>query len=121
MTTVETPLSVFFEAEYRPRLLFRAARSTIAAYHNAVDLFSRFVGKQATLADLTDEAVERFCWARIEAGRSNATVRQNGGALLALWRHACGQGVIQFWPAVTLPALPAHSFRTVNLRVYRGE
>jgi site-specific recombinase XerD len=119
MTTAETRLDEYFEARYRPRQLYRAARSTIRAFHVAFEQFAAFLGRRPVLSDLSDQVVAEFALWRIACGRSAATATRLAAAICALWRFAANEGLLNFWPAVV--KVPTVAFTTPVLRVYSGE
>lgn len=63
----------------------------------AVDLFGRWLGHGPTTADLVDDAVNRWLVA-YAVGRRPATVRGKRGHLLAVWRWAFTEGLVDVAP-----------------------
>ncbi|MHB1038621.1 MAG: tyrosine-type recombinase/integrase [Pirellulales bacterium] len=63
-----------------------------------VERFSRWLGRQAELSDLTDSTVNRWLSALGEGQRAKATIHNNRGELLALWNDAFANCVVQHPP-----------------------
>lgn len=81
-------LKRYFAEVYRPLRLIGGSARTIEGYESVIDLFSRFLGCDASLHHLTDDHLDRFkCWL-IQAGRKPVTVNSRQRHLLAIWRHA---------------------------------
>ncbi len=65
--------------------------------HQVVNAFERFLGREASLQDLTAEQVNLWIMRRCGA-RSWHTARSRRGMLLTLWRAACEEGLVKEFP-----------------------
>jgi integrase len=101
-------LTEAFENLYRPRNLRSASGETIRLWHIALRMYSRFLRRDATIDDLTDDSLARFATWRLSSV-SPATVNRDLASLLALWRWLAKRGKINRWPDVPLEQEPLRS------------
>ena len=96
-------LSQFFKEYYQPlRLTGRSPRtSTLYAY--SIKCFGKTLGREATLADLSDLVVSKHLQRLDDDGYSKHTMSKERDQLLAIWRLACDQRLVDLRP--TLPAI----------------
>ena len=90
----------FFEFHYYPKRLANRSPETTRLYRCTMRAFSRTLGRQATLADLNNEAVILHMRRLVADGRSRATANKDRSQLLALWRYAVTLGMVTTWPDV---------------------
>lgn len=75
------------------------AAGTVQQLEFAVKALDRWHKRQTALDDLTDDLLNRWISDRLEAGISRATVRNQRGAILTLWRAAYEAGILPAAPA----------------------
>lgn len=93
-------LKAFYSEYYQPLKLRSRAPNTRRLYEFTIRNFSRFLGRDATLADLQDDTVSRLIGWMMERGRSPYTANKERSQLLAIWRFAARKGFVQIWPDV---------------------
>ncbi len=94
-----TTLWTFFLKGYKPLKLRGGSSLTTDQYKIQIGHFSKFLGHEATLADLDDLTVSAFLDDRAEkTSRANSNKARNH--ILALWRFAARKGVVTWWPDV---------------------
>lgn len=71
---------------------------TVEQLRYAVLSFDRWLKRAATLHDLSDENVNNWIIARIEAGIARKTVKGQRGAILSLWRAATEDSLVNAGP-----------------------
>lgn len=90
---------------YAVKQLRCASESSLRLWAIALRWFDRFLGRAATLDDLNDLTVAKFCqWRRQRV--SAATVNRDLGTLLALWRWCHKTGLCSRWPNVEIERVP---------------
>lgn len=67
-------------------------------YAFALSDFDESLGRPATLADLTDDAIAGLLAFLQAKGLSAKTCNERAGRLLALWRFLCQRGRMERWP-----------------------
>jgi integrase len=87
-------LMVFFDDVYRPNRLFGKSENTTRLYKISIRNFSRTIGKDALIDDLSDANVRRHMEWMVANGRSKATANKDRAQLLTLWRYAFVKGRI---------------------------
>ena len=96
----ERSLRWFFATHYRPLKLRSRSDNTARLYDHTMRNFSRFLGRDAMLEDLTDDTVSRLLSWIIDRGRSPHTAEKERCQLLAIWRFACRKKFLDEWPDV---------------------
>jgi integrase len=91
---------------YEPRALRTRRPNTKRLYKTTLIMFDKFLGRSATIDDLTDEKVGRFAAWRVDNGLSKRSVNKDLFNLLALWRWAHRKGLVDEWPDVELEKPP---------------
>lgn len=91
---------------YEPRALRARRPNTKRLYKTTLRMFDKFLGRSATLEDLTDEKVGRFAAWRVENGLSKRSVNKDLFNLLALWRWSHRKGLVDEWPDVEMEKPP---------------
>ncbi|QDU62130.1 site-specific tyrosine recombinase XerD [Planctomycetes bacterium Pan216] len=81
-------MHTFFTQHYQPLRLTGRSWRTVEQYEVAISNFSAFLGRPATLDDLSDHAVARLAQWMLDRGRSTATANKTLRHLRALWRFA---------------------------------
>ena len=71
---------------------------TVENYRGSVARFSHWLGHPARMADLTDDAANRWLVAILDRGRSPKTAKNERNALLALWRAAYESRLVERRP-----------------------
>lgn len=100
--TVE-PISLltFFEETYRPAKLVARSAKTLNVYRAVIHVLEIFLGRPATLADMTNETVSALLgWGIAKRKNSVATVNCWRAHLLAIWRFALKRKLIHEPPDV---------------------
>lgn len=94
----------FLEFEYFPARLIGKSGNSMRQYRLSVQALGRVLGRDPTLADLTDRNIGLLMQARLEGkifrGRSRGTANKDRCQLLALWRFALHQGYVTKGPCV---------------------
>lgn len=78
---------------------------TCVLYEQTIRPFSEFLGKDATLADLTEINVARFLADRLRK-RSAATAAKDRAQLRAMWELAARKGMVSTWPTIKRIVVP---------------
>lgn len=102
---LDDTLRSHFDILYRPKRLFGKSPETVRLYGFTFDYFAAFLGREATLADLTDDNV-RACMEYIvnERELSLRSANKTRDQLCALWNFLARKGVVKDWPDV--PSFP---------------
>ena len=88
MPTSPLTLREFFAATYQPRKLATAAASTLLKYEWELRHFTRFLGREPLVADLTDATIGSFLASRLAQGVSPSTANKGYSVLTAMGRYA---------------------------------
>lgn len=82
-------------------LAFRPSTSprTIRLYHNTIRKFGQFVGRSPTLEDLNNQTVGQYLISLLKIHKP-ATVAKERAQLLAIWRDARNEGLVDRGPRV---------------------
>jgi len=99
----------FFELTYKPLKLRNRSANTSRLYAYSIRCFGKSLGRRATLADFTDEAVSDHLSNLNRLGRSPHSVEKERCQLLAVWRFACRKGFLTKWPDVQAERLPVRT------------
>lgn len=88
--------------------LKRAVRSpnTKRAYRYAIDSFSGYLGRPATLSDLNDDTFATWLGWLLDRDKSVYTTREKLGRVLALWRFLAARRDVDAWPTIERPEAP---------------
>lgn len=86
---------------YRSKRLRGRSPNTVRLYRHTLASFAKTLGRTPTLADLTDETVERHLWRVVESGGSPASANKDRSQIIALWRFAAQRKMVDCWPDVT--------------------
>ena len=78
---------------------------TCELYEFTIRPFSKFLGHDATLADLNELAVARFLSSRSKT-RSPATAAKDRAQLRAMWEMAARRGLVTTWPTMPRIVVP---------------
>lgn len=92
-----------FDEEYMPRRRLRP--KTVNCYRVSLRHFDRFVGRSATLADLTDLTLSKFVLHR-EHETTTATAARDKVQICALWRYAARKRLVDEWPELAPIRVP---------------
>lgn len=85
---------------YIAKRLKGKSSNTVRLYNHSINSFSRTIGQQAELSDLTDDNIERHMWRIVQKGGSPASANKDHGQLTALWRFASNNRMFDTWPNV---------------------
>lgn len=88
-----------FEKLYKPRKLMGASRVTKTKYEIEFRHFHKFLGREATTADLNDDVVCAFVGWRAE-DYSPVTANKSRDVILALWRFLARKRLVEEFPDV---------------------
>lgn len=95
-----------FEIYSRKRLK-SGSKNTTRLYKFSIKNFGISIGvANPTLADFTDDNLERHMWRIISEGLSPATANKDCSQLSAMWRFANLNRMVETWPNVRLLPLP---------------
>ena len=103
--TADSPLLDAF-CVYKRRRLRNASQSSVSQHHINITRFGKFLGKVATVADLTNDNVEDCAASMVESGLAPATALKFEHNILALWRFLCKKGVLKEWPEIQMMKQP---------------
>lgn len=98
--TRQTKLTRLFDEYYKPLMLRGGSAKTAGLHLMAVSHLGRFLGRDATVADLNDDTLARYAAWRRSNERCAATVNGELRKLLAQWRFICRRGIVRHWPTV---------------------
>lgn len=98
-------LTELFENLYRPLRLRGRSANTTRLYGCTLRSFSKWLGYEATLQDLTDLTISRFLEYRASI-RSPYTAEKERSQLLSLWRLAADRNLLKDRPCVPPGTLP---------------
>ncbi len=90
----------FYNDFYRPLKLRSRAVRTRELYEFTIRNFGRFLHREPTLADFTDDTVSRLLGWMMDRGLSPYSANKERSHLLAIWRFACRKGFLNHWPDV---------------------
>lgn len=96
----------FYSQQFEPLRLRSRTADTKRLYRTTLNNFGLFLGREAELADLTDETVNRFLGWFLALPRSPYSVNKERSNLLAIWRWAYrrtnpgGEPYVREWPSV---------------------
>jgi integrase len=93
-----------FRVLYRRQRLLGKSEDTVRLYEIAMNEFDSVHGREATIHDLTDEAVIAMMQAILDRGRTNRTANRSRECIVALWNFLARKRVVETYPDV--PRLP---------------
>lgn len=97
--TPQSKIRDVFQGEYLPSNLRITSKSTIRHYDVTFRQFNEYLGRPATLADLTDGNCTRFCrWLQDTKEISPQTIAQRMNYVRAFWRWCSRLRYIEKWP-----------------------
>lgn len=101
----------FYTGVYAPLRLRGKSASTKKQYLIQLRHFGRFLGREATFDDLTDETVSAFLASIVERGNSPETANKARNHILALWRLAARKNHVATYPDVAPEQAPRRTPR----------
>ena len=93
-----------FRSLYRRQRLFGKSPDTVRLYEFAITEFDSAVGREATIYDLSDDAVIAMMQAIIDRGSTNRTANRSRECIVALWNFLARKRIVDQFPDV--PRLP---------------
>lgn len=87
---------------YADKRLRGCSPNTLRLYKHSIAAYSKTLGREATLEDLTDDNLHRHMWRLVDEGRSRATANKDCAQIGAMWRFANRNGMVTNWPNVKL-------------------
>mgnify|MGYP000706385126 CR=1 FL=1 len=96
----------YFESNYRIRKLRGGSKNTLRLYRSSIKKLAKTLGRDPTLADLSDDNVGLMMQRVLDDGGAAATANKHRAQLLAIWRYASSQRVVDKWPTVTAEREP---------------
>jgi integrase len=92
--------------DYRAKRLRFKSPNTSRLYHHTIRSFGKTLGRDPTIADLTNDLVEQHMARIIDGGGSPASANKDRSQLLALWRFAATHKIVDCWPDVQIANEP---------------
>jgi integrase len=96
----QTTLQDLFENQYLRRKLRGASAASIRNHTINLRHFSRSLGHEATVDDLTNDNVADAMYYLIDNGREPRTANKLRDTISALWRFLARQGIVETWPDI---------------------
>lgn len=88
-----------YELYWRHKLR-RASSGTINQFNVSIANFKSFLGRDATIDDLTDKTIADAMHWFIDRGRAEATANKFRSNMLAIWRFLARKRIVDQWPDV---------------------
>lgn len=85
---------------YEKKQLRASSPNTLRLYRHTIRSFSKTIGKIPTVANLTDDEIERHLWRVVGDGNSPASANKDRAQLVALWNFAFDIGILKNRPRV---------------------
>jgi integrase len=98
-------LETFLTTVYVPLRLRGRSPESVRLLRHAINQFSKWLGRPATLEDLDDLVVSQWLAAMAEKKSPNSVARERSG-ILALWNLAQGRGLVKLRPTVAPELVP---------------
>jgi integrase len=92
--------------DYKAKRLRFKSPNTARLYHHTIRSFGKTLGRDPTIADLTNDLVEQHMARIIDGGGSPASANKDRSQLLALWRFAATHKIVEHWPDVQIANEP---------------
>jgi integrase len=100
----EGTLRAYFDAVYRPQRLQVVEENTLNSYRNIFLTFWRWLGRDLTLDDCSNERAAAFVSWMLETNRSPVSINRCLAHWRAIWNHAHNAGLVPAAPTIkTLP------------------
>ena len=93
-------LKDFFLTVYKTKRLRGKSPETTRLYLISINHFSRTMGREATLDDLTDDNLNLHCQRVKDLGKAAATINKDISQITTIWRFAHRQNIVSRWPDV---------------------
>lgn len=101
---LDNTLRSHFEVLYRRQRLFGKSPNTVRLYGYSFRYLDAFLGRTATIEDLSDETLMGLMEWLVERGLSVRTANKTRDQLCALWNFLARKGIVKTFPEC--PALP---------------
>ena len=85
---------------YRMHKLRRASSGTINQFNVSLVNFQSFLGRPATIDDLTDKTIADIMHWFLDRGRAEGTANKFRSNMLAIWRFLARKRIVEHWPDV---------------------
>lgn len=85
---------------YARKRLKLSSPNTLRLYRHSIKAFSQTLGRDATIEDFHDDALELHMARIVSSGLSIASANKDYAQLTALWRFANRNRIVQTWPNV---------------------
>lgn len=89
-----------YENFFRPQRLMGRSPKTHHQYMVNLGHLENYLGRPATVSDLTDENLSAVMSWQLDRGRCEATANKCRAHLVALWRFLARKGIVSIWPDV---------------------
>lgn len=98
--TKQTKLTRLYAEFYRPLQLRGGSPKTDELYAIVIGHFRRFLKRDATVGDFSDDTLARYSTHRRDLNRAVPTVNGELNKLRSLWTFCCKRGILRVWPAI---------------------
>jgi integrase len=108
-TEIDGQLTLYglFKSHYQPKRLLGKSQNTTRLYLCSLRKFGQYLGRDAMLTDLTDQAVGDYLQHLIDVGKlSMSSIEKEATQLLVLWRFAARRNMGPLWPEIQPPKAP---------------
>lgn len=102
-------LHQFFRDVYKPLRLLGKSQRTVTLYEYSIRLYSRTLGRDATLDDFNDIAISKHLQVLIDEGRSPHGVNKERSQLVAMWNFAAKKRMVEEFPTVPILLAPVET------------
>lgn len=106
-------LETFLTTVYVPLKLRGRSPESVRLLRHAINQFSKFLGRTATLDDFEDLVVSQFLAKRAERLAPESVARERSG-LIALWNLAQARGLVRLRPCVAPELVPEKTPRALT-------
>lgn len=93
-------LKDFFAEKYQPKKLHDKSQNSVRLYGVCFSNFSKTLGREPLLSDLTDESVMQHMRRVVSEGKAKATANRDRCCLVAIWRYAFQLKMVENFPDV---------------------
>jgi integrase len=94
------------QQDYFPKRISIRSKNTTRQYLYAIENFSRFLGRPATLDDLDEDTLTAWLKSLMDSGLAIDTCREKVRRVTALWNWCAKRRLVHMFPTLTLPPAP---------------